>query len=331
MNCTNRSRRCVTVPTDTERTFAVSVIIPARNEAPRIDAVVRAVLDQAASGSRVEVLVADDGSTDGTASLAARAGARVLPTGGGEGNPAAARNLAAREATGDILLFLDGDCLPDAGWLHGHLQAHGRGYSMVGGSLSLPPGLSWTARGDYYASAYHVHPRRGAGVVRHHTPANLSVRKDLFGSTPGFTERLPVADGHEELEWQAALDRRGVRLYFEPSAAARHFNRPGLGNLVRRTYRWGYSALEAKSGSGTARLSSLYRSPALALVLAYPLALLETGYITGTWLMAKKPAVLQFVPMILLSRLVYATAFVLGGWRWLVRSPGLAGARPRWR
>ena len=291
----------------------------------------RTILEQSPSGPSVEVVVADDGSIDDTASQAKAAGARVLSTGTVTGNPAIARNLAAREAHGSVLLFLDGDCLPETGWLERHLAAHDLGHPLVGGSLSLPPGLSWTARCDYYASAYHVHPRRKAGLVPNHTPANLSVRKELFASTCGFVDRQPVADGHEELAWQAALADRGIRPYFEPSARARHFNRPGLGNLFRRSYRWGYSALEAKSTSGAARLPLLYRFPLMTLALAYPRAVLETGYITGVWLMAAKVQILQFVPMIFVSRLIYATAFVLGGLRWLTRSPGRAGARPRWR
>lgn len=307
------------------------MIIPARNEARHIGAVVSAVLLQAAEGTPLEVVIADDGSTDMTAEEARRAGARVTTLPGCDGNPGLARNQGARAAKGDLLIFLDADCLPLPGWLPGHLLAQRQGHPIVGGALTLPPGLPWSARADFYASAYHVHGDRPAGHVPGHTPANLSVRREIFAATSGFTELMPVADGHEELRWLSEAARGGAPVHFEPRAAAQHFNRPGLGNLLRRSYRWGYSALEAKSRSGTARAAARYRFPVLALVTAYPLAVVEAGYIVSAWLAARRWEALQYLPVILLSRLVHATAFIIGGSRWLRRSTGDRGVRPQWR
>jgi hypothetical protein len=78
-------------------------------------------------------------------------------------------------------------------------------------------------------------------------------------------------------------------------------------------------------------LAAWYRFPVASLLLAFPLALLETGYITGSWLGAGRWAVLPFVPVILVSRLAYATAFIAGGWRWLVRGKTAPGRAARWR
>lgn len=310
-------------------TVLVTVIIPARNEAHRIGATVRAVLTQA-SHPPVEVVVADDGSSDATSEEAEKAGARVLPL-TGAGNPGAARNIAARAARGSILIFLDADCVPRSDWLGAHLRSQQSGMSIVGGSMALPPGLPWTARADYYASAYHVHPGRTAGMVPNHSPANLSVERAVFSGTRGFTEQFPVADGHEELAWQGEAIRSGARIYFDPAAIVEHWNRGGVGNILRRSYRWGYSALESKATSQASRLAFWYRVPLLGVLLAYPLALVETGYITATWLGAGKWEVIQFIPLILASRLAYASAFIVGGVGWYFRGKETAGRPLRWR
>lgn len=90
----------------------VSVIIPAQNEAPTIGAVLDAI--QATSirwpGLIDEVLVVDDHSTDDTATVAARHGARVTAL-QGPGGKGQAMTHGLNESTGDVLVFLDADVL----------------------------------------------------------------------------------------------------------------------------------------------------------------------------------------------------------------------------
>lgn len=313
----------------------ISVVIPARNEEANISRVVRSVLSQRPEGSELEVIVVDDGSTDPTAEEARRAGARVVESGGNgkNGSPAAARNLGASIAAGNPLIFLDADCVPGEGWLESILAAHARGETVVGGSLALPPGLSAAARCDYYCGWYLVHPGRRPGIVPHHPPPNLSVIRDAFRETSGFTDTPPMEYTNEERSWQGELKRSGHRIFFEPSAVAFHHNRPGYGNLLRRNYRWGYTAIESKSRTGAARMAWLYRYPRL-LILASPLlALAHTAYILACWMRAGRYEPLIMLPAVLASRFAYAFGMASGGIRWIRRSddaePGRR-PRPRW-
>lgn len=93
----------------------LTVIIPARNEAGRIIPLLRSLRDQRYPS--FEVLVVDDHSTDGTATIARRFGAKVLRNDAvesGSGKSAACWH-GARHARGQWLLFLDADtCLADA-------------------------------------------------------------------------------------------------------------------------------------------------------------------------------------------------------------------------
>lgn len=88
----------------------VSVIIPAHNAAPFIEQTIESVVEQ--TYADWEVVVVDDGSSDGTWDLLQAAGPRVRSfrreTAGG---PAVARNLALSKATGELVAFLDADDL----------------------------------------------------------------------------------------------------------------------------------------------------------------------------------------------------------------------------
>jgi glycosyltransferase involved in cell wall biosynthesis len=312
----------------------ISIVMPAHNEEKTIATAVASVLDQRPAAARVEVIVVDDGSSDSTPERAAEAGARVIVRSGGGGSPAAARNLGAAVATGDPVVFLDADCVVRPGWLDAILAAHGRGADVVGGSLALPAGLPAIARCDYYCGWYLIHPERRAGAVPHHPPPNLSVRRDAFRATSGFSERPPLEYTNEEREWQGEVRRRGGTIWFEPRAVADHHNRPGLANLLRRNYRWGYTALEAKSQSGAARLAWLWRRPLLLVVGALPLALAHTTLIVACWLRARRFEILLMAPLVLLSRFAWVLGMCVGGVRWMLRGEASGAApppSPRWR
>ncbi|HEX5387016.1 MAG TPA: glycosyltransferase [Gemmatimonadales bacterium] len=310
----------------------ISVIIPARNEAALIGRVVAAVLAHEPPNAELEVLVVDDGSSDDTCALARAAGARVIELRGTGGNPAAARNRGAAASSGDPIIFLDADCVPAHTWLAALLEAHARGATVVGGSLDLPPGLPPSARCDYYCGWYLVHSRRPAGFVPHHPPPNLSVRREAFQSTSGFSERPPLNYTNEERAWQGELLRAGHRIWFEPSAIAFHYNRPGLRQLLRRNYRWAFTAVESKSQTGAARYAWLYRYPRLLIVASPALAVAHTAFIVGCWVRAGVLEPVLMLPMIFASRLAYCAGMAAGGLRWLrARETGASSYAPTWR
>ena len=92
----------------------LSVIIPARNAATHLDPLLAALRPQLFPDD--ECFLVDDGSTDDTAQIAKRHGIFVLAM-KTPGGPAAARNLGASSAGGDVLIFLDADVVPHDGLL----------------------------------------------------------------------------------------------------------------------------------------------------------------------------------------------------------------------
>ena len=94
----------------------VSVIIPAYNAEPFIDETVRSALDQ--THADVEVIVVDDGSTDGTLQRLVAFEHRITIVRRARGGVAAARNAGAERASGTWIAFLDADDL----WLPNKLE-----------------------------------------------------------------------------------------------------------------------------------------------------------------------------------------------------------------
>ena len=94
-------------------TPSLSVVIIGRNEGERLK---RCILSaQAIQGWKPnEILYVDSGSTDGSLELAAALGATVLPLPPGAFTAARARNLGWRHASGELVLFLDGDTILNA-------------------------------------------------------------------------------------------------------------------------------------------------------------------------------------------------------------------------
>jgi glycosyltransferase involved in cell wall biosynthesis len=101
-------------------TPSISVVIPAYNAERTVGKVVEALRTE--EPPPAEIIVVDDGSADDTGSVAERLGATVLRTDGG-GYAGGARNRGWDAATGDIVVFLDSDSVPEPGWAAGLVRA----------------------------------------------------------------------------------------------------------------------------------------------------------------------------------------------------------------
>ncbi|MCX7869104.1 MAG: glycosyltransferase family 2 protein, partial [Terrimicrobiaceae bacterium] len=172
----------------------ISVVIPARNAAGLVGDAVASALRQSLAPH--EVIVVDDGSADGTAEAAERAGARVARL--AAGGVSRARNVGARLASGEALLFLDADdvLLPHAlEKLVGGLSA-GRAVVAYGMVIerTRPPKLP-RLNGFGFAAGDPPAPARAnfwrCAVA---TPGSALVRADGFREAGGFVT------GYEPLE-----------------------------------------------------------------------------------------------------------------------------------
>src|SRR4051794_25606038 len=99
---------------------AVSVVIPTYNRGPFLERTIRSLVGQSYPADKLEVIVVDDGSMDGTGQILERcqetsACLRVLRQ--AKHGPATARNLGIQQSHGEIILFMDDDCVADERWV----------------------------------------------------------------------------------------------------------------------------------------------------------------------------------------------------------------------
>ena len=219
---------------------SVAVIIPARNEAPVIDACLRSVAAQGWPQGRLEVIVIDDGSTDDTGARARAAGATVLRTDGV--GPARGRNLALARARADYCLLTDADCELGTGFLAAlvdGLHAAGPGFAGAGGRQQGPAGAPLYARrvqrfleAAGFVSDY-AHTGRRATETSHNPSCCALLRRAAVLEVGGFREDLWPC---EDLDLDLRLRRCGYRLVYLPAAVVHH-HRPETPTAFARMMR----------------------------------------------------------------------------------------------
>jgi glycosyltransferase involved in cell wall biosynthesis len=96
-------------------TTKFSVVIPVRNDGEILRRCLESLSKSDYPGNLIEIIVADGLSTDDTAAVAASYGARVIAN--EKKIVAPARNIGFAASTGEIVAFIDADCVLDAGWV----------------------------------------------------------------------------------------------------------------------------------------------------------------------------------------------------------------------
>ena len=199
----------------------VSVVVPARNEAPRIQACLRSLLAQDCAREAYKVIVVDDASTDRTSEVAASFGVRVLRCrGASSSGGAAARNLGVACARGEVVAFTDADCVAEPDWLR-KLVASFKDLTVgVCGGDVIGVGESLVARSLERSGAFRLESLCRAQPWPIFVTANVAYRKTVFHVLGGFDPSLREASDLE-MTWRVARDGR-FRLVCCPEAVVYH-------------------------------------------------------------------------------------------------------------
>jgi glycosyltransferase involved in cell wall biosynthesis len=178
------------MPDTTNRTLPkISVIIPTYNEERYVGQCIQSVRRQNYPADLVEIIVVDNGSTDDTLAICEGSADLVLRHPGIR--VGAMRNRGAQTATGQIVAFLDADCIADEDWLRNAATLLAEIMCITGGAHDLPDHPHWIER------AWYSQERQGRRATRLIPSGNLIAPRDVFVRLGGFDESLIAGEDAE--------------------------------------------------------------------------------------------------------------------------------------
>ena len=257
--------------------------MPVYNGAEFIPLSLPPLIDMMHRGEILEVIVVDDGSTDGSKQMAETIGAKVLSSGGRLG-PGGARNQAANSALGDILWFVDADVVvhSDAARRLGIGFDVEQVVAVFGSYDSSPPARNFFSQ--YKNLVHHYYHNRAKDEAHTFWSGCGAVRSAAFLNCGGFDVERYQYPSIEDIELGHRMIKAGGRIRLLRDVQCTHLKVWRFWNLIhteifRRAIPW--SRLIVTSGEGIPNDLNVGVAEQARAVLAGILFLAILAYLTG--------------------------------------------------
>ncbi len=217
---------------------AASIVIPTLNSAKTLNLCLSSIENEP-SGLVREILVVDGDSNDGTQKIVLRRPAIQLIGAPGL-NVSAARNLGARQAKSDIVVFVDSDCVVSAEWLEPlcNALAHDGEAAAVGGRIE-------ELASDSGGACLTLRPLDNSRSVKAKLPfvatANAAFRRMPLLEVGGFDESLVAG---EDADICYRLHLHGHKIIYEPTSLVYHVVDESPSSILQRGLRYGRGYVE---------------------------------------------------------------------------------------
>jgi GT2 family glycosyltransferase len=234
----------------------VSVVVAVRNAERTIEDCVESLL---ALRHPAELIVVDNGSSDGTRAALCRFGDAIAVLEERRRGAAAARNAGIERATGEVVAFTDADCVVEPDWLE-HLVTplSDPRVGIAGGTIRARRPANGVER---FGEEIHDH-RKAIEVFRPPYAITMSwaSRRAVLRELGGFDERFRRC---QDVDLSYRAIQAGYELAFAPEAVVYHRNEDSLPGLFREGFVHGFHGVRARkrherflSGQGHARVNA---------------------------------------------------------------------------
>ena len=251
----------------------ISIIVPTYNRKDELEDLLPSLRQQECSCS-FEIIVVDDDSTDGTCELLKNLAedwkGRLRFLKQNRAGPGAARNLGIVHARGDILAFVDSDCIAPRGWLNKLTSVFANPQVGAAGGPELAPTDDCLLRRcqSYMMTAFlttgGLRGRKGTKLgIYYPRGFNMAVRKHVVEAVGGVPNRFHG----EDILLSLKVKQMGYTLEFAPDAAIYHHRRATLSQYFRQLYRMGKARVEMIH-LHKSLLEPVYALPAFTLIFS---------------------------------------------------------------
>lgn len=222
----------------------VSVIVPAYNSERTIKRCIDSLLN--IDYQNYEIIVVDDGSSDKTKDVLLGFKERIRLIQSQHFGPSKCRNIATKEAKGDLVAFTDSDCLVHKNWLKELVKGFTQDKVAGVGGIQLSPDdetnfgrkvQTFFELTGFLGGYIKDKKNRELTVVPHNPSCNAIYRKEVFLRIGGFDEGLWPC---EDVDLDYRLKKNGFIFMFNPKAIVYHYRPQSIKALLKMMSRYGY-------------------------------------------------------------------------------------------
>lgn len=294
----------------------ISIIIPVKNMENSIEELLNSIMQLDYPKDKMEVIIVDGGSNDGTLKIASKYPVKILREEGK--GPNYGRNIGIKASTGDICAFTDGDCILPRDWLKKIVEEiNDEDVGCVGGSVFVAECLKDNIIAKYAdESIMRIMPiaksKEKANEVKlfkHLATCNMAVKRKVIEEIGGFENDLKV---FEDIDLIVKICSKGYKVLRSPEIYVWHKHRESVWKLIKQTFNYGRGAFAFLKKRPKEHISKMY----MIGIIAFSVYLIMM--ITGLTM-----AINGSITLIFMVSAITLTAYVLDMIYYIVKTKSL--------